>query len=401
MINKRLWIVSLVAAIVAGMLHNMTPAVGQAPIRVEYSSSSLSALGVVTAVDVEGDYAYLGAYDRLMIVDISDPLKPVKLGETRQLINVANIMCTGVVSDIAVSDGYAYVAADTSDVQIIDISDPLHPHAVGRAGSSAAIGVTIEGIHLVVASNWCVEDIVAGFMVIYDITDRTDPMEIGGIYHYGYAPYVQSIVTIAKDHVFAAAARSRGVVVAAIDGSAYFLYTHADWPDSPVGFTPISLIAYDNYLYVSASAEDRDDVLAIFDISDPFRPKWLTSFAKQRADAMAISGKTLYIAHDHGGGWRSQTIDVYDLTDPRAPNLLFSHALEEGIIDIDAQDNCVYAGTTSSLHVFCTNDPVVTLTPSLTPTSTPSLTPTATPSPSPTAMGERRLYLPLIHGDGA
>lgn len=425
---KRFWIgIGTVAAIAATVLLNVTltiPATGQTPAEVGYSHSTLDLLGVVWAVEVEGDYAYLGVDDRLVIVDISVPLSPVKLGETTR---IADPWCGGIVFghvfDVVVSGDYAYVAADARGIQVVKVSDPLHPYAVSPGvGPSSPVGVATEGTTLVVGENNCFDGAVTGgVMSIYDLINPEDPDEIFYTGWAGYIPLAQNnIVAIAKNHAYAAASFRKTLIVVSINDLTDVRYTHGDWPNSPDGFTPTGLIAYGDYLYITASADNGGEMLAIFDISDPFRPHWITSFPKPRADSMAVANGKLYIAYD-------ETIEAYDLVDPINPELLFSHVLDETVQDIDAQGNCVYAGVASNLHIFCASDPVVTPTPSLTPTSTPTLTPTqtptptstvtptvtntatsispltptATPSPSPTAMGERRLYLPLIYGYGS
>ncbi len=282
---------------------------------------------------------------------------------------------------------------------------------------------------LVEAKNLCLRDISGGHVRIYEVADPVRPIEIGSVHHAGFGSS-KNPITVARRHVFAAAANGSTLEIVSIDDpSNHFSYSwlnQSDWPD---GFTPISLIAHEHYLYVSATVWSGNPLLAIFDISNPVNPSWVNSFDISAITSMAVDNDKLYLAH----GW---TIDVYELTDPVNPVFMFSHTLDRLITDIDVQDNCIYAGAyPSGFYTFCTNDPVVTPTPSLTPTSTPSLppshtpmltptgtrtptstvtptgtntatsmphlTPTATPSPSPTAETERRLYLPLIRSDGS
>jgi len=83
--------------------------------------SFLDNLGIVSDVAVENDLAVVIGGSSLILIDISDPLSPMRLGS----ISVGNMRA------VAINGNYAYVAAYTSGFKVFDISNPLLPVEVG------------------------------------------------------------------------------------------------------------------------------------------------------------------------------------------------------------------------------------------------------------------------------
>ncbi|MDD1438769.1 DUF4347 domain-containing protein, partial [Dolichospermum sp. ST_sed10] len=78
------------------------------------------------AVTVVGNYAY-AVGDRLDIIDISDPAKPI--------VKVS-YKTSGYAQGVQVVGNYAYVADSSMGLQIIDISNPLTPTLKGNYDTS-------------------------------------------------------------------------------------------------------------------------------------------------------------------------------------------------------------------------------------------------------------------------
>ena len=77
------------------------------------------------------------------------------------------------VSDVAVSDGYAYVAANSEGLKVIDIGDPSSPETVGHF-------VAPTGVMSVALANGLayVGTELSGLRVV-DISSPTSPTEVG------------------------------------------------------------------------------------------------------------------------------------------------------------------------------------------------------------------------------
>ena len=93
------------------------------------------ALKHVTAVAVSGNYAYVTASysNRLTVIDISNPLNPTIVASLQDASKL------GFDVDVAVSDGYAYVADQGTALgrlAVVDVHDPTNPQIVGLVTSS-------------------------------------------------------------------------------------------------------------------------------------------------------------------------------------------------------------------------------------------------------------------------
>ena len=78
--------------------------------------------GQCVGVDVEDTLAYVCAGGALLILDISDPPKPSKVG---------HYAAPGWFSDVVVSGDHAYLTIIKSGLHIIDINEPSNPKLVG------------------------------------------------------------------------------------------------------------------------------------------------------------------------------------------------------------------------------------------------------------------------------
>jgi hypothetical protein len=75
--------------------------------------------GVIRAVFVEGQYAYIGQGPRLTILDISNPASPTVVGQTSPF--------SGLVRDVFVASSTAYVTGGEAGLWVVDVSNPARP----------------------------------------------------------------------------------------------------------------------------------------------------------------------------------------------------------------------------------------------------------------------------------
>jgi hypothetical protein len=139
--------------------------------------------GYGEATDAEriGDLVYVStiadhSVNGFVIVDIADPLAP----ETLSVIPVPTVFAYG----IAAAGDYAYVAASTSDVIIIDVSIPTSPSvtdSIQRPGG--AFDTDIDNGVLYIAGG-------AG-LNLNDLTDPANPVEISSVGDLGNAYEVE------------------------------------------------------------------------------------------------------------------------------------------------------------------------------------------------------------------
>ncbi len=122
--------------------------------------------GSVSAVAVQGNYAYAREGSRLTVLDISDRGEPTLVGQTTSL--------RGNVVSVAVAGNYAYLAAESAGLRIIDVANPANPAEVGFYDTPGiARGVAVAGDYAYVA-----DDRIGGLRII-NITNPAKPKETG------------------------------------------------------------------------------------------------------------------------------------------------------------------------------------------------------------------------------
>jgi len=100
--------------------------------------------GSILAIDVEGDYAYVGlqtavtaAEDLVVIVDLSDPTQPVMTGR----IGVAKAF-----GDLAVQDHVIHATSILEGFFTVDVSDPWNPKLLAEiSGIWNAVAIEVRG----------------------------------------------------------------------------------------------------------------------------------------------------------------------------------------------------------------------------------------------------------------
>jgi hypothetical protein len=111
---------------------------------------------------VAGNYAYIAAYTSgLVIVDISNP---------NSLISVGSYNTIGAVYDIAVAGNYAYIVDDWIGLYIINITNPANPLVVGSCCIGGLTGVAVQGNYAYTAG---------GSLRIIDISNPAVPILLG------------------------------------------------------------------------------------------------------------------------------------------------------------------------------------------------------------------------------
>jgi len=247
------------------------------------------------AISVEGDRAYAArGYTGTHVYDVSDPANPSLIGviaETPGSLGVgadADVLCTAnagdgvrivdlraeqpevvstitmlpLAADVAVRDGYAFVADASNGLQVVDVSDPASPELVGGAlapeyehpSLGYSVDVAIDGGVAVIAAQ-------ASGLHVFDITNPTVPI------------YVASIETLDR----ALAVELRGSVAYVADQSGGLVVCDLSVPSEPRIVTSIpaedynasDLVLFGDHVYMAGGSSG---LLQIFDVSEPSNP---------------------------------------------------------------------------------------------------------------------------------
>ncbi len=195
------------------------------------------------SVTVAGKYAYVASGDAgMQVVDVSDPAKP---------IGICDVSPVGYANSVAVRGNYALLAAAGDGVQVVDVSNPAKPVLAGNYSTSDARDLFLAGQFAYVA------DAGAG-LIILDVTKPEQPVLAGGY------------------------------------------QVNGDFQAIRVAGARACLSA--------------NDGLHFFDVSNPAKPMLLGNFAtKNEIGGMALSGNFAYVAD---GVFGVHVIDVNDAAHP-------------------------------------------------------------------------------------
>lgn len=255
---------------------------------------------------------YLG--DGLVILDVSDPAAPVRIG---------NYPAVSYASDVAVAWPYAYVADYHGDVLILDVTDPTQPSELSTIESqlpwsllhrdgvlyvaSLGTGVSIYDVtdpsSSVLLADYPLEDGAAGIdlvgstlfvaaaeagLLVLDVTDPTSPEAIGQL-------------AVGQQLVGLAASPSLVLAVDMLSSRAYVIDVEnpsAPWLQSSIASPfPFSVVQSGSYGLVSATGG-----IQVVDLSEPDSPVDLGRFPLPSTTyAVSISAGLAFVGDSSGG----------------------------------------------------------------------------------------------------
>ncbi|MCF7847403.1 MAG: DUF2271 domain-containing protein [Kiritimatiellales bacterium] len=242
---------------------------------VQGASKAVSAIGgFCAAVAVAPPYAYLGAGDSLVVVDVSNAATPVKAG---------SLHLPGMIEDVAVSGSLLFAACGESGVHIVDVSTPSAPAYVNTFDSSGhAFGVAVSGGTLYLA------DGVSGLRII-NVSSPASPSLLGSFITKGPA----------RDVAIS------GSTVYLLDNYNGLLILNAASPASPTLLGSYGLIAFGQKLALSGSLAyvvDGGGTVSAINVGSPATP---TLAGSERVGppggGVAVSGTSLFAANGAAG----------------------------------------------------------------------------------------------------
>jgi hypothetical protein len=230
-----------------------------------------------------------------------------------------------------VDGNVACLAATDSGLYVIDVSDPTNPVEVGHLFTpSYATTVDVVGHYAYMADNY-------GLRVI-DISDPAHPTQVSS-----YRTASGAVgVTVVGNHAYVAAWTSGLYVMDVTDPAHPVKVGHCDTDSARV------VTIAGNYAYVADQGETR-----IIDISDPTNPFNVGSFpSTYYAEGVDVVGHYMYIAD-------GTTIRIVDISDPANPTeaAYYDQLGYAYYIDIVA-DYAYVANDRRGLRVLDVSDPV-------------------------------------------
>ncbi len=284
--------------------------------------------GAMQSFALSGNYAYVSEGLSFVIFDISAPSAPVEVGR---------IMLPDMAWEIEIVGDYAYIAAWSKGLQVVDISDPAAPDLVGSwwrentGGWAYSVGVSSGYAYLGVFDN----------IIVLDVSDPTAPTyvkDVGGTF--------RAREMVSDGSYLYIAGSSAGMVI----------YTLSD-PTTPALVTDFNPTGYgytDGLTIAGTYAYLADGVygMRIVDISNPATP---TQVGKYPAEGyyhsgsfkkVALGGTFAYLADDELGLW------VVDISAPTAPAYHSHVGITDGVMDVAFANNHAFTAAQAQFKVF-------------------------------------------------
>jgi hypothetical protein len=297
------------------------------PVRV----GGLDTLGGAVDVAVAGNYAYVADGGAgLQVIDISNPANPVLVG---------GIVTPGDAFDVAVAGNYAYVAGGGAGLQVIDVSNPANPVWAGT-NLGYASDVAVAGNYAYVAGGG------AGLQVI-DVSNPANPVWVGGIDTPGYA----SDVAVAGINAYVAGGEWFSLPIFGSWWVGGLQVINVSNPANPVEagafatvWRPSDVAVVGNHAFVAVNEWHdliwqgwRPSHLLIIDVSNPANPVGVGGFETPRsASGVAVAGNIAYVA-----GWDAG-LQVIDVRNPANPIRVGGYDTSGRVDDVAVTGNYAY-----------------------------------------------------------
>jgi hypothetical protein len=266
---------------------------------------ALSILDPLHPVETGASETYLGdaadvAADGhgIWVADRHDGLRLIPPGRGSASVPVYDTF-SGAWS-VAISGGYAYVAAMERGLRIVNISDPSRPHEVGVYPAGNVVSVTVNYPYAYLTVNMG-EQASGGFHVV-DVSDPAHPRRVG--YRPGYG----------RDHtsVGSTAYVTNEAGLRVMDASDPANPVMVGYVLAPPGGPTLGVQVRGKIAYVAQESGG----LVTFDVSDPAAPKVLGHDPRcDSAQDVALSGNYAVVA-GMGGSC------IVDISDPAKPQTL-------------------------------------------------------------------------------
>ncbi|MBI5528501.1 MAG: carboxypeptidase regulatory-like domain-containing protein [Deltaproteobacteria bacterium] len=337
------------------------------------STSDPSSSTWMNNVFISGSHAYLFGDQNMMIIDISDPVHPRRVGF---------IPDTGTGARGTVSGTHAYHAAGTNGVVIMDIVTPATPRVAstysngfgyyGLAVSETVLyrgtGAGVETVsvqnpafpmHLGNVSPTCAGafDIKAVDTMVYiacggsgirvvDASNPVLPVEVGNYMIAGGSAYKLSV---ADDLVYVAD-DSNGVVI--IDVSEPKLGQNCPGSSDCVSIfalpQPIKGVhTAGKYLYAVGGVSGAG-AMYVVNVNNPVLPSLAgTSIAMGAPEDVTVQGRYAYVVGQTESG---RSLSIFDVFDPAAPQLLGGYSSGDTAENVAVAGGLLWYGTAHSLY---------------------------------------------------
>jgi len=301
---------------------------------VQVFSVQFGTFGTSQELEVAGGYAFLAARsDGLRVIDLGNRSRPSRLGS----------LVTGPVRAACFANGFAFVTQDTN-LMAIDISDPSSPVAVGNVpiSGTTALSCTIEGNLVFVTrsyfrSPWGPDEV--GGLDIFDVSDPAAMQLIGTV------DINLSVVGVDVDGGYAYLACT-GYSIMSPPGR--LSVVDINDPANPVLCGSLMIEVTSDVAVGNGMAVVTDGASAVYlvDVSDPLAPQLLDIQVTSgtSAESVDISGSLAFV-----GG---MGLAVFQLDGFQGGSLVGAVTSYGGAYRTTVAEGVAYTVGSNTLHVF-------------------------------------------------
>ena len=239
----------------------------------------------ISDIEVSGSYAYALQGNLFRVIDVTIPTSPINTGVITPT--------TGIMYSLVVSGNYAYVAAGSNGLLVIDVSTPSTPALVGSYNTPGfAYYIAKQGQYVYVADNDAIR--------VINIVVPGSPTEVGSYQATNFYP--DRNLAISGQYLYA-----RGNI------GQEFRVINISNPASPVGTGVLQAQPLGSGLYLSggrAYLGTATDGLQIINVSSPSSPTsvaligdmvYATSIVRLSSGALVASNEHLwYVQYQPG-----------------------------------------------------------------------------------------------------
>ena len=256
---------------------------------------------------IEGNIAYIGSGNRLIVLDIANKAKPKKLGEISVALNVTSIDVSG--NYVYITNGDFYIDwALSSGLHVIDKATPGSPKEVGFYNTEyPAQSVVVSGKYAYVGSGY-IWDFAAGSSGGFDILDISNPTSPQLKGNLKTSNIITDVYVSGKYAYYAYHFQSSrpwnwggmGIIDISLPGSPRAVGDRGTFACSSGAARSVQVSK--GYVYVADYCAYKGGSLQIFDVSNPGTPQLgLVYETPGTAEDVFISGNYAYIADGKGG----------------------------------------------------------------------------------------------------
>ncbi|BAQ65490.1 hypothetical protein [Geminocystis sp. NIES-3709] len=289
-------------------------------IEIEQDSSVIGQWGgSFRAVRVVGNYAYIANSYGLLILDISNPTKPVEISR----FSVEFTYEERSAVDVEVVGNIALIADSYNGLVIIDISNPSSPTFLAKSVLYVH-DVEVKGNVAFIADRG---SLYPGGLYILDISNPSTPTFLGG-----YGGFGTGEIEVFGDLAFISDNDDDLVI---IDITNFSTPTFLSKYDTPA--RPIDIEVFGDLVFIADGVEG----LIILDITNPSVPTFLSKYDTGYAVDVEVRGNLAFVGGTSGDG-----LTILDITNPSAPKLFGHYNISGDVRDIDVRGNHAFVTDT-------------------------------------------------------